>query len=160
MPLPTVAADERAEGDCRCDGGQPKNFVRPCLLLLLAEAPAHGYELMERLRPFGFQVNDPATIYKSLRQMEDEGILSSHWDTSRRGPARSIYAVTPDGLDLLGAWAAELQQNRAILDNFLTRFAATELAGGAAITTITEGTACAVTPMVSLPAVRRDRPKH
>jgi len=27
----------------------PKNFLRPCLLLLLRERPAHGYELRERL---------------------------------------------------------------------------------------------------------------
>lgn len=158
--MPIAAAEERAEGDCRCDGGQPKNFVRPCLLLLLAETPAHGYELMERLRPLGFQVNDPATVYKSLRQMEDEGILASRWDTSRRGPARRIYMVTPDGLDLLGAWAAELQQNRAILDCFLSRFAATELAGVAPVSDTAGGTACAVPVMVSLPAVPRDRPQR
>jgi PadR family transcriptional regulator, regulatory protein PadR len=123
MELPTFSSDARATGDCRCDGGQPKNFARPCLLLLLAEAPAHGYELMERLRPFGFEVNDPATVYKSLRQMEDEGLLSSFWDTSNRGPARRIYALTPDGHELLGAWAAALANSRDLLDYFMARHA-------------------------------------
>lgn len=119
MNLPTVTGD--AEAVCRCDGGQPKNFLRPCLLLLLAEAPSHGYDLMERLRPFGFEVTDPATVYRSLRQLEEERLLTSTWDTSNHGPARRIYAITPDGLDLLDAWAGVLDQNRRILDLFLDR---------------------------------------
>lgn len=32
----------------------PRALISPCLLLLLAEAPGHGYELMERLKPLGF----------------------------------------------------------------------------------------------------------
>ncbi|MBI3966210.1 MAG: helix-turn-helix transcriptional regulator [Chloroflexi bacterium] len=124
--MPPFGRGERDAGDCRCDGGQPKNFARPCLLLLLGEAPAHGYELMERLRPFGFEVNDPATVYKSLRQMEDEGLLVSHWDTSKRGPARRVYALTADGLDLLGAWVRALEQNRSVLELFLARYAQLE----------------------------------
>lgn len=123
MELPTFRDDPRGTGECRCDGGQPKNFVRPCLLLLLAEAPAHGYELMERLRPLGFEVNDPATVYRSLRQMEDEGLVTSQWDTSNRGPARRIYTLTLDGHDLLDAWANALGENRRILDLFIRRHA-------------------------------------
>jgi PadR family transcriptional regulator, regulatory protein PadR len=116
--LPATEALDR----CRCDGGQPKNFLRPCLLLLLAEAPAHGYELIERLRPFGFDVPDPGSLYKSLRQMEQEGLLTSEWELSTRGPARRIYALTSDGRDLLAAWAFTLEQNRAILGQFLHRY--------------------------------------
>lgn len=113
---------------CRCDGGQPKNFARPCLLLLLAEEPAHGYALLERLRPFGFEISDPAMVYKLLRQLEREGLAASEWDTSTsRGPARRVYALTPDGIDLLDAWAQTLRQSRAVLDLFLTR-AATQTA--------------------------------
>lgn len=124
MHVPMLTSDERVLSECRCDGGQPKNFVRPCLLLLLAEAPAHGYELMERLRPFGFEVHDPATVYKSLRQMEDEGLVSSRWDAPQRGPARRVYTLTPDGLDLLATWGRALEHGRTALDLFLARHTA------------------------------------
>ncbi len=120
--LPVIYPEVEAADSCRCDGGQPKNFARPCLLLLLAEAPAHGYELMERLRPFGFEVNDPGSVYKSLRQMEQDGLVTSAWELSNRGPARRVYSLTSDGRDLLGAWALTLQQNREILDQFLERY--------------------------------------
>ena len=122
--LPVLDVGGEAADHCRCDGGQPKNFARPCLLLLLAEAPAHGYELLDRLRPFGFEVNDPAGVYKTLRQMEQEGLVSSQWELSARGPARRVYSLSSDGRDLLGAWAFTLEKNREILGRFLDRYRA------------------------------------
>ena len=123
MLVPDVETD-----GCRCDGGQPKNFARPCLLLLLAEAPAHGYELLERLRPFGFDLNDPATIYKTLRQMENEGQVTSEWELSTRGPARRVYSLTDDGREILQAWTHTLARNREIIGMFLERVS--DLAAG------------------------------
>ena len=117
-----LGPDSEDADHCRCDGGQPKNFGRPCLLLLLSEAPAHGYELIERMRPFGFDVGDPASTYKALRQMERDGIVSSHWELPNRGPARRVYALTQDGHDLLDTWAHTLERNRDVLDTFLNRF--------------------------------------
>lgn len=122
--LPVIDVHLEDATECRCDGGQPKNFARPCLLLLLTEAPAHGYELIERLRPFGFDIADPATVYKSLRQMEREGLVTSDWELSERGPARRVYSLTEDGSDLLDAWARTLEHNRMILDMFRARYLA------------------------------------
>jgi PadR family transcriptional regulator, regulatory protein PadR len=120
--LPVLASGDGATDACRCDGGQPKNFARPCLLLLLAESPAHGYELLDRLRPFGFEITDPASIYKTLRQMEQDGLVTSQWELSSRGPARRVYCLSSDGRDLLEAWALTLEQNRAILTTYLKRY--------------------------------------
>jgi poly-beta-hydroxybutyrate-responsive repressor len=120
--LPMLESVEAVDR-CRCDGGQPKNFARPCLLLLLAESSAHGYELIDRLRPFGFEINDPASVYKSLRQMEAEALVTSSWELSSRGPARRVYSLTSDGRDLLEAWSITLDQNRTILGRFLERYA-------------------------------------
>ena len=118
LDLPEIDGVDR----CRCDGGQPKNFARPCLLLLLAEASAHGYELIERLRPFGFEINDPATVYKTLRQMQSDALVTSSWELSSRGPARRVYELTSDGRDLLESWAMTLDLNRTILGRFLDRY--------------------------------------
>lgn len=125
--LPVLVPDMETAG-CRCDGGQPKNFARPCLLLLLAEAPTHGYELLERLRPFGFDLNDPASVYKTLRQLEAEGHVVSEWELSTRGPARRVYSLTADGQEMLQAWAQTLATNREIIGMFLNRV--TDLAVG------------------------------
>ena len=122
--LPVLDIGVDAAGSCRCDGGQPKNFARPCLLLLLAESPAHGYELIDRLRPFGFDIGDPASVYKTLRGMEQDGLVTSQWEQSTRGPARRVYSLSSDGRDLLDAWALTLEQNRQILTSYLERYRA------------------------------------
>ncbi len=38
----------------------PKNFLRPCVLLLLREQPAHGYDLLERLELSASRAKTPA----------------------------------------------------------------------------------------------------
>ena len=133
--LPIPVPDVEAAG-CRCDGGQPKNFARPCLLLLLAEAPAHGYELIERLRPFGFDLSDPASVYKTLRLLENEGHVTSEWELSPRGPARRVYSITADGQEMLQAWAQTLAKNREILGMFLGRVS--DLSAGPAPASVIE----------------------
>jgi poly-beta-hydroxybutyrate-responsive repressor len=106
---------------CQCDGGQPKNFLRPCLLLLLRESSAHGYDLLERLRDFGFE-RDPGGLYRTLRTMEHEGLVHSEWETSRSGPDRRRYSLTSEGEDWLHAWAATLEETGRILDRYIRRY--------------------------------------
>jgi PadR family transcriptional regulator PadR len=99
----------------------PKNFLRPCLLLLLHERPAHGYDLRERLRPLGFSRDDPGRLYRALRTLETAGLVRSKWQSSSGGPDRRTYELTPAGEDRLRDAAAELQAMHAILDTFLCR---------------------------------------
>ncbi len=108
-------------------GGQLKNFLRPCLLLLLLEGPAHGYDLLERLKDFGFSKSDPGGVYRTLRALEHEGVVHSTWETSTAGPARRTYTITPEGEDQLAAWATVVEESRRTLEGFLDRYA---LAGG------------------------------
>ena len=75
----------------------PKNFLRPCLLLLLHESPAHGYDLRERLRPLGCSRDDPGRLYRALRILEEGGLVQSRWHSSTGGPDRRTYELTARG---------------------------------------------------------------
>ena len=99
----------------------PKNFLRPCLLLLLHESPAHGYELRERLRPLGFNRDDPGRLYRALRALEEADLVRSAWQSSSGGPDRRTYELTPAGEERLLEAVAELQAMHAVLDQFLLR---------------------------------------
>lgn len=103
-------------------GALPKNFLRPCLLLLLREQPAHGYDLLERLRPLGFGRDDPGRLYRALRGLESEGLVHSAWEPSDSGPDRRIYELTRPGMEALHEAALSLVQTEAILDRFLSRY--------------------------------------
>jgi poly-beta-hydroxybutyrate-responsive repressor len=100
----------------------PKNFLRPCLLLLLREQPAHGYELLERLRTFGFGRDDPGGLYRALRALERDGLVRSAWQPSAAGPDRRIYELTRRGMEELHASAKALLSTRETLGIFLSRY--------------------------------------
>ena len=94
--------------------------MRACLLLFLAEAPAHGYDLLERIREFGFE-RDPGTIYRALRAMEHEGLVQSVWEPSLVGPDRRRYELTEGGARGLDAWVRQLKLTRLLLARYLDR---------------------------------------
>src|SRR5919108_2148 len=100
----------------------PRNFLRPCLLLLLREQPAHGYDLLERLQALGFKRDDPGGLYRSLRVLAAEGLVRSAWEQSRSGPDRRIYQLTRAGGEELHRRARELVGARELLDVFLSRY--------------------------------------
>lgn len=101
----------------------PKNFLRPCLLLLLRERPAHGYELLERLRPMGFNRDDPGRLYRALRSLENDGLVRSVWEKSSSGPDRRTYELTPEGIASLHESAQALAATNELLAVFLSRYA-------------------------------------
>ena len=113
MPTPT---------ELPSSGTLPKNFLRPCLLLLLREQPAHGYDLLERLRPLGFGRDDPGRLYRTLRALEAEDLVHSAWERSESGPDRRTYTLTRPGMEALHASAQELLATTSILEVFLSRF--------------------------------------
>jgi poly-beta-hydroxybutyrate-responsive repressor len=104
----------------------PRGLLRSCLLLLLAEAPAHGYALIERLRPFGYEGHDPGAVYRALRSLERCQLVTSSWDTLNRGPARRVYELSPAGEKELRVVAEGLVDLGKQLDEYLTRYAVIE----------------------------------
>jgi poly-beta-hydroxybutyrate-responsive repressor len=102
------------------EGGQPKNFLRPCLLLLLKEEVAHGYDLLEKLTAFGF-ARDPGGLYRTLRALEHEGLVRSRWEPAN-GRERRIYELTRAGDAWLDSWASTIEASRRLLGLYLERY--------------------------------------
>jgi DNA-binding PadR family transcriptional regulator len=97
------------------------SFLQACLLLLIRERPGHGYDLAERLEPFGLAGSDAASTYRALRALEREGSVESHWTPSACGPERRVYRLTEAGAAALTRSAQALSRNRAQLDEYLRR---------------------------------------
>jgi PadR family transcriptional regulator, regulatory protein PadR len=104
------------------DLGLPRKFLRPCILLLLREEPAHGYDLLERLRPLGFTRDDPGRLYRALRALEEEKLLRSAWEPSGTGPDRRIYELTKAGVEELHLASKSLAETREQLGFYLSRY--------------------------------------
>ncbi len=86
--------------------------------MALREESSHGYTLMERLTKLGFEEINPGTLYRTLRQMEKDGVVESSWETSRGGPARRMYSITDAGEAYLEFWAKALEQYQRNMDTF------------------------------------------
>ena len=101
---------------------RPRNWLVPVILLTLREWNSYGYELMERTAAFGFEAMNPGTLYRTLRQMEKEGVVESKWETSKGGPARRMYSITDAGEAYLDFWAEALKQYRRNMDVFFRMY--------------------------------------
>lgn len=114
------------------DDGLPRGYLRACLLLLVAEAPVHGYELVAKVRDLGVGKPDAASVYRKLRSLENEGLVSSWWASSVAGPARRVYQTTVPGRHCLEHLAGAVQNSHLHLSAFLHRHRALEPHGARA----------------------------
>jgi PadR family transcriptional regulator PadR len=100
---------------------RPRELVPACLLLLLAESPGHGYQLMERLKALGFDWNGPGPIYRELHTLEEEGMVTSSWALGRTGPGRRVYEITPAGRAALNRIVGGITGLQALITEYLLR---------------------------------------
>jgi PadR family transcriptional regulator, regulatory protein PadR len=99
-----------------------KNFVLPFILLLLSRMSLHGYELSQKLQTFGFKTIDQGNLYRLLRQLEKEELVSSEWDTNGSGPAKRRYSITKAGITYLKGYANQLESYQSMLDQFFKMY--------------------------------------
>jgi DNA-binding PadR family transcriptional regulator len=78
-------------------GGRPRvgrGDVRLAILQLLDEQPMHGYQIMQELteRSSGVWRPSPGSIYPTLQQLEDEGLIRPE-----KQDGKNVYALTDEG---------------------------------------------------------------
>ena len=100
------------------NGARPRNWLEPVVLVTLREWNSYGYELIERAAAFGFEAMNPGTMYRTLRHMEENGVIKSKWETSKGGPARRMYSITDAGEAYLDFWVNSLKQYQQAMDAF------------------------------------------
>lgn len=89
------------------------------LLAFLKGCNAYGYQLSQKLAESGMPQFDSGTVYRTLRQLEKTGLVSSFWDTSESGPARRMYSLTKAGEIFLSGWIEVLQNYQKVLNTAL-----------------------------------------
>ena len=67
------------------------------MLAVIAQGETYGYEILSTLEQAGFDGVGDASVYGTLRRLEQAGHLSSRLVASDSGPARKYYAVTASG---------------------------------------------------------------
>lgn len=73
-----------------------KGNLELLLLAVLADAPRHGYAVIEELRRRGGFDLPEGTIYPALHRLEAAGLAASRW-SSESGRRRRVYSLTRGG---------------------------------------------------------------
>ena len=108
----------------RPGGGKAERYVQPSILLGLNLKPSYGYELIHSIQEFGFVEGQapPGMIYRHLRQLEEDGLVHSEWETEGTGPAKRMYRLTPEGKEVLEIWIVYMERQAENLQNFTRRY--------------------------------------
>ena len=99
-----------------------ERFLEVCLLLLLSDEVGYGYGLIERLAHFGFSADDlnVSTLYRTLRKMENESLVTSQWEEGGQGPKRRVYEITSNGRSELDQWVRILKVRKSRIESLIS----------------------------------------
>lgn len=100
--------------------GQQYRHLPAFILLLLMEENRYGAAILNELQtriPTCFA--DSAAVYRTLKDLEEDGALTSYWDTSESGPPKKIYQITERGKDILDHFKKDIEMRIANLQFFL-----------------------------------------
>jgi DNA-binding PadR family transcriptional regulator len=105
--------NETELNECAQLGKTLSRLSQPTILTILAasDEPLHGYVIAQRAAfspMFGGNKPDPTGVYRALKAMEEQGLLTSSWDTPSSGPAKRAFSLTEEGLKTLRRWIDSL----------------------------------------------------
>lgn len=108
--------------------GKQERYIQPSILMGLFSRPSYGYELIKNIQQFGFVEGQapPGMIYRHLRQLEEDGLVSSEWKTEETGPAKRVYHITAEGKEVLAIWIDYMNGQAKNLNAFVSRYRAAQ----------------------------------
>jgi len=99
-------------------GGRYRRAVlETSILASLAESTTHGYDLVEQIDALAADLVciDAGSMYRLLRELEEQGLVSSSWQTPESGPPRRVYVITEQGIEALELMAKSLAMRAAAM---------------------------------------------
>jgi PadR family transcriptional regulator len=104
-------------------GGRHR-WMEPFVLVLLAGGRVHGYAMTAQLEDMGITDGsvDIGQVYRTLRDLEDSGQVTSSWSAEPVGPQRREYELTEAGYAAIDAWAAVMKERARLIGEFNARY--------------------------------------
>jgi PadR family transcriptional regulator PadR len=90
-----------------------------CLLAVMADGAAYGYEMTKRLKERGLSIVGEGSIYPLLGRLEREGLVETFRAASDGGPPRKYYRPSQAGRSALASGVAEWRATRDALEGVL-----------------------------------------
>ena len=90
-----------------------------CVLAVIEEGAAYGYEMTKRLQARGLSIVGEGSIYPLLGRLEREGLVETYRAASDGGPPRKYYRPSRKGRRALAAGISEWRATRDAVDGLL-----------------------------------------
>jgi DNA-binding PadR family transcriptional regulator len=126
--LDAVASDRDTAGIPVHRGWAPlggrHRWMEPFVLVLLAGGGAYGYAITAQLEEMGITDGsvDIGQVYRTLRDLEEAGQVTSSWSAEPVGPQRRNYVLTEAGYAAIDAWAAVMKERARLIAEFNARY--------------------------------------
>ena len=119
--VPMQQKDSRC---CTSKYQKMERFLEISLLMLLFDKEGYGYGLIEQLEEFGFTSDEMnmGSLYRSLRKLEDQGLVSSVWEEASAGPKRRVYTITDQGRLELHNWIPILKERKTRIEQLIRTY--------------------------------------
>ena len=129
-PADALASDRDPSGTPIHRGWAPlggrHRWMEPFVLAVLAtgHGRAHGYAITGELETIGITGGavDIGQVYRTLRDLEQAGHVTSTWSSEPTGPQRREYALTDAGYTALDEWAAVMKERARLIGEFEARY--------------------------------------
>lgn len=103
--------------------GQTYRHTPAFILLFLANQDLYGAALLTTMtNRLPAYKGDTAVIYRALQSLEEEGAITSYWETNTSGPARKWYKITDQGMIKLADFKKDIEIRKKNLEYFLDSY--------------------------------------
>ena len=95
-----------------------KELLTGWILLIIGSKTTHGWALRAELIGRGLDI-DSGSVYRTLRRLDEKGLLVSQWGVAVKGPQRRLYSITTEGLKALSKFTENAKTIRDLHDSFV-----------------------------------------
>ncbi len=90
------------------------------ILLSIAQGPNHGLGILNVMNEMVPNNRlDTAIIYRTLKDLEKEGHITSSWEDSGSGPRKKVYSITEEGYEKLDEYRKDIEKSLSNLMKFV-----------------------------------------
>ena len=95
-------------------------WIEPFVLMLVAQGRTYGYKLIGELNELDVAPEgiDAGTVYRTLRSMDADGLVSTEWGLQGDQPRRE-YRLTEEGACALEDWMDVMSERKRLIEHFL-----------------------------------------
>ncbi len=97
-----------------------RGTLEGCILKIISLEVTYGYEIMLKLRNFGFDEIQEGTIYPLLVRLEKKELIFAEFKPSPLGPSRKYYSITKSGVEMLISFEANWNNISSVVGKILS----------------------------------------